>query len=137
MIQFYPTLAQQKMLENQAKSEGQSQSEVLGAIVNNYYGLNSVSISALQADVFLELKKYASNPLNAGKEFDLGTASATYATISMVETGRKPATVRARIGREFAKRAGSGKFKNIRQVLRPDGTPKKSVRNRAAIYKII
>ncbi len=138
-IQFFPGPELEAKLHSEAASQGVSVSTLVDDALNKYYGLvgpNTKTQAQLEADVLNETAAYVANPANAGTEFDLNKASTTYTEIDMSYAG-KPATVRARIGKAFAKEIGKpGRFEKVEQVFQENGTPKKTVSNRASIYRI-
>lgn len=138
-MQFFPTPAQEEALNTDAAAKGVSTSVVLQDIVNQYYGLvtpNSKTMAQLEQDVLQEIQDFVSNPQNIAVPFDLNMASVTYSHIDMTFHG-KPKVVKARIGKTFAKEIGMpGRFANVEQVFLPNGNPKRTVGNRAAVYVV-
>ena len=139
-IQFYPTPEQEAKLNNEAAKQGVSVSVLLIDIINKYYGLvgpNTKTEAQLEKEVLDEVAIYVSDPANIGIEFDLNKASSTYAQIDMTYAG-KPKVVKARIGKTFAKEIGTpGRFSKVKQVMLPNGNPKRTVCNRAALYRVL
>jgi len=136
-IQFYPNEHLLKSLNEDAKKHNVAISTLVTDMLNRYYGLvpnASLSESDLTTKVFDEVKAYILN-LQSGDEFDLISASTTFANINMVYAG-KPSTIRAKIGKNFAKKIGKiGIFHNVSVKLKSDGNIKRN-QNNAAIYVI-
>ena len=139
-VLFFPEPPLEAKLKLEAARQGVSVSILVRSVLNRYYGLvapNTQTEAELQNEVFDEIEAYIEDPANAKTEFDLNTASPTYSQIDMTYAGR-PKVVKARIGRAFAKRTGRGeRFEKVEQVLLKNGNPKRTVGNRAAIYRII
>lgn len=138
-IQFYPSLELENSLTNEAKQLGVNVSTLVNDLLNNHYGLipaTSLSNSELRKIIFKEVGDFVKSKKN-GKEFDLNEASDTYKDIGMVYFG-KPSIIKAQIGKEFNRKyvRHIEPFIHIRQVFLPNGKPKKTVGNRAAIYVI-
>lgn len=131
-IQFYPNTDLEKILSKKSKELGVSLSTLVVDVLNEYFGITS-SLSELQIEqmVMNEIEQYVSNPQNVDIEFSI-SVSKTYREISMVCSG-KPNPLRARIGKVFAKKVGEGFF-NVEQVFLPNGHPKRTTGNRAAVY---
>lgn len=135
-IQFYPSADLENELLSHSKSLGVNISSLVVDILNKHYGLippNSLSDIEIEKKVFDELKEYVKKA-STNDEFDLNKASATYTKIDMVYAG-KPLILKAKLGRKFAKIVGSGDFTNVVPVY-VNGKIKRTVGNRAAIYKI-
>ncbi|WP_424474908.1 hypothetical protein [Oceanobacillus kimchii] len=138
-IQFYPKRELEERLTNEAEQLGVSVSILVNDVLNKHYGLippTSFSNSKLRKVIFEEVSEFV-KAQNNGKEFDLNEASRTYRDIDMVYSG-KPSAIKAQIGKEFNnKYVGRVEpFVNVRQVRLPNGKPKKTINNRAAIYAI-
>lgn len=131
-IQFYPNTDLEKILSKKSKELGVSLSTLVVDVLNEYFGITS-SLSELQIEqmVMNEIEQYVANPQNVDIEFSI-SVSKTYREISMVCSG-KPNPLRARIGKVFAKKVGEGFF-NVEQVFLPNGLPKRTTGNRAAVY---
>ena len=131
-IQFYPNTDLEKILSKKSKELGVSLSTLVVDVLNEYFGITS-SLSELQIEqmVMNEIEQYVANPQNVDIEFSI-SVSKTYREISMVCSG-KPNPLRARIGKVFAKKVGEGSF-NVEQVFLPNGRPKRTTGNRAAVY---
>ena len=131
-IQFYPNTDLEKILSKKSKELGVSLSTLVVDVLNEYFGITS-SLSELQIEqmVMNEIEQYVANPQNVDIEFSI-SVSKTYREISMVCSG-KPNPLRARIGKVFAKKVGEGFF-NVEQVFLPNGRPKRTTGNRAAVY---
>lgn len=114
-------------------------STLVNDLLNKHYGLipaNTLSNSALEKKIYEEIEDFVKNSSNAGEEFDLNKASETYRNIEMVYAG-KPSAIKAQIGRKFNNKwVGVEPFTNVEQVML-DNKPKRTVSNRAAIYKIL
>ncbi|WP_170158427.1 hypothetical protein [Aquisalibacillus elongatus] len=109
-------------------------------MLNKHYGLipaTSLSNSELRKVIFEEVSEFVKAQHNGREEFDLNKASRTYRDIDMVYSG-KPSAIKAQIGKEFNNNyVGRVKpFVNVKQVRLPNGKPKKTIKNRAAIYAI-
>ena len=136
-IQFYPSENLEKKLTSDAEQLGVSISTLVNDLLNRHYGLipaTSLSNTELRKIVFEEIADFVRKQIPQ-KEFDLNEASSTYRNISMVYEG-KPSSVKAQIGKEFNNKY-VGKiepFINVMQVRLPNGKPKLTVSNRAAIY---
>lgn len=137
--EIFPDPILQAKLNEESKRKGVSISVLVVDALNDYYGLSNsdtISIAELEAQVLDEIAEYISDPDNDYSEFDLNEASQTYAQIGMT-CGGKPKADKARIGRAFAKRIGQpGRFENVEQIFLPNGKPKRSVGNRAAMYRV-
>ncbi len=135
-VQFYTTEDLEKNLTANSLALGVSISVLVTDILNKHYGLiegDKLTDIQIEQRVFAEIKQFVKDaPVN--NEFDLNQASDTYRKISMVYAG-KPHILKARLGRKFAGLVGTGDFVNVEQVM-IHGKPKKTVENRAAIYKI-
>ena len=138
-IQFFPGPELEVKLNSEAARQGVNVSILVVDALNKYYGLvgpNSKTEAQLVTEVLDEIAAYVADPANARTEFDLNVSD-TYAQIDMSYAG-KPKVVKARIGKMFAKEVGTpGRFENIEQVLLLNGKPKRTVGNRAAIYRIL
>lgn len=138
-IQFYPTPEQEAKLIGDAAKQGVSISVLLIDILNKYYSLvgpNKKTEAQLEKEVLDEVANFVSDPANIGTEFDLNKASTTYTQIDMTYAG-KPKVVKARIGKTFAKEVGKpGRFSKVEQIVLPNGNPKRTVGNRAALYLV-
>lgn len=139
-IQFFPGPELEAKLNAEAASRGVNVSILVVDALNKYYGLvgpNTKTEAQLETEVLDEIAAYVTDPANAGTEFDLNAASTTYTQIDMTYAG-KPKVVKARIGKTFAKEIGiPGRFEKVEQVLLQNGKPKRTVGNRAAIYRIL
>ncbi len=137
-VQFYPKENLKNKLVSESELLGVGISVLVEDILNKHYGLVSpdkLSDIEIEQKVFNELKEFVKNA-KVDEEFDLNKASETYKKISMVYDG-KPRILKARLGKKFAKNIGTLEFANVQQVRNPNGEPKRTVSNRAAIYKII
>lgn len=135
-IQFYPSKELESKLEEEALKLGISISSLVNEKLNEIYCTNAksnLSLSELTTKVLGEVKAYINSP-DAKPEFDILTASNTFANIEMTWTG-KPSTLRAQIGKNFSKQIGKGDFSNIERAEHPNGKPKLS-KNNASVYKI-
>ena len=139
-IQFFPGPDLEAKLNAEAAVQGVSVSILVVDALNRYYGLigpNTKTEAQLEREVLDEIAAHVSDPANAGTEFDLNAASITYTQIDMSYAG-KPKSLKARIGKTFAKEVGRpGRFSQVEQVLLSNGTPKRTVGNRAAVYRIV
>lgn len=139
-IQFFPGPELESKLNTEAASHGVNVGILVVDILNKFYGLvgpNTKTEAQLETDVLNEIATYVSDSANAGTEFDPNAASTTYTQIDMTYAG-KPRVVKARIGRKFAKEIGlPGRFEKVEQVLLENGKPKRTLGNRAAIYRIL
>ena len=139
-IQCFPGPDLEARLKAESASTGVNISVLVIDALNKYYGLvgpNTKPLAQLETEVLDEVAAYVADPANAGTEFDLNAASATYEQIDMTCAG-KPKAVKAQIGKKFAKEIGvPGRFEKVALVLRDNGTPKRTVANRAAIYRIL
>lgn len=144
-IQFFPGPDLEAKLNDEAAKQGVNISVLVIDALNKYYGLiepNTKTEAQLETEVLDEIAAYVDNltkiksSADVITEFDLNTASNTYAQIDMTYAG-KPKVVKARIGKTFAKKVGiPGKFEKVEQVFLANGNPKRTVGNRAAIYRI-
>lgn len=136
-IQFYPDANLAEKLYEDAKKHGVAVSTLVTDILKRHYGIvpaTTLSESELNSKVFSEVKAYIST-LKAGDEFDLYSASKTFAGIEMEYAG-KPSIIRAKIGKCFAKMVGElGDFEKVSVKRKPDGKIKRN-QNNAAIYEI-
>ncbi len=136
-IQFYPSANLEKRLEADALDQGITTSAMVNDILNRHYGLippSSMSDIEVGKKVWEELRRYVRNAPQ-GKEFDLNEASPTYRKIEMVYAGR-PRILKAKLGKEFAAKIGEEEFRNVEQVRAANGLIKRTVCNRAALYRI-
>jgi hypothetical protein len=138
-IQFYPSQELEQRLAEEASNLGVSVSTLVVDLLSEHYRMvakNMYSESQITKMVFDELKSFVSDPNNAGKEFDLLSASETFRSIEMTFEG-KPSTIRAKIGKEFSKQVDLGDaFSKVLRSYKANGKLKKSVNN-ATIYRII
>lgn len=146
-IQVYPPDELKAVMDQDAKQQQLSISELTVAILEKHYGLipkiAKKPLKELKQKIFEEVEHFIemktaekdADPA-AEEQFDLLTASETFRQIHMVADG-KPAMNRAAIGREFAKKVkeGSGVYYRVAPVLEM-GKPKKSI-NRAQVYEIM
>lgn len=136
-IQFYPSSNLENELNAESTSLGVSVSVLVNDILNKHYGLippDTLTDVQIEQKVFDDLRAYVKKaPIN--DEFDLNKGSNTYNKIDMVYAG-KPRILKATLGKKFAGMLGTGDFTNVEQVL-INGKPKRTVGNRAAIYRII
>lgn len=139
-IQFFPGPELETKLTTEAASQGVNIGILVVDALNKYYGLvgpNMKTEAQLEKEVLDEIAAYVAEPKNANKEFDLNKASTTYTQIDMTYAG-KPRVVKARIGKTFAKEVGlPGRFESVEQVVLANGKPKRTVGNRAALYRIL
>lgn len=138
-IQFYPSQKLQERLTTEAERFGVSVSTLVIDVLNKHYGLirpTSLSNSELRKVIFEEVSEFV-KAQNNGNEFDLNEASSTYRDIKMVYDG-KPSAIKAQIGKEFNnKYVGRVEpFVQVEQVRLPNGKPKKTIKNRAAVYAV-
>lgn len=137
-IQFYPEIDLATALNQDALSHGVAVSTLVTDILKRHYGLapiSTLSETELNLKVFNEVRTHISS-LKSGQEFDLYSASVTFAGIEMEYAG-KPSIIRAKIGKSFAKAVNkTGDFKNVSVQLRPDGKIKRT-KNNAAVYVIV
>lgn len=134
-IQFYPNTDLENKLNVESTALGVSVSVLVNDILNKHYGLippDTLTDVEIEQKVFDELRAYVKKAPSG--EFDLNMGSHTYKNIDMVYAG-KPRILKATLGRKFAGMLGTGDFINVEQVL-INGTPKRTVGNRAAIYRI-
>lgn len=135
-IQIYADEDLQAKIDADGAVLGVNDNVLVLDILKKHYGLippDALSDVEIEQRFFEELVAYVkSNPTD---EFDLNMASATYRNIDMVYAG-KPRILKATLGKKFAKRLGKDEFVNVEQVL-INGKPKRTVGNRAAIYRII
>ena len=136
-IQFFPSPELEAKLTSEAAVQGVSVSKPVLDALNQHYGLvgvNAEPYEQLQKEVLKEVGSYIFNPQNAGTEFDLNLASATYAQIPMTYASR-PTTTRARIAKSFNRLVTKGYF-NVERAMRKNGKPKRTA-NRATIYRVV
>lgn len=138
-IQFYPSTELEDKLYTESTSLGVNVSVLVTDILNKHYGLippNTLTDVEIERKVFDELRMYVKNASikDEKNEFDLNEASTTYSKIDMVYAG-KPQILKAKLGKKFAGMIGTNDFANVEQV-KINGKPKRTVGNRAAIYKI-
>lgn len=135
-IQFYPDKELLAALDNDSNKLGVAVSMLVTDILKRHYGLvpeSALSETELNLKVFKEVKAYVDS-LNSRDEFDLVTASKTFRQIEMTYSGR-PSTLRAKIGKNFAKAVDQHPdFSNIEVVRLHDNKIKKNPNN-AAIYQ--
>lgn len=129
----------EQKLNDEAMKLGVNISTLVNDLLNKHYGLipaNTLSNSVLEKKIYEEIEDFVKNSSNAGEEFDLNKVSETYRNIEMVYAG-KPSAIKAQIGRKFNNKwVGVEPFTNVEQVML-DNKPKRTVSNRAAIYKIL
>lgn len=143
-IQFYPSSELSAKLKSDADKDGVSINSVVLDLLNTHYRLISIknskeisSISILEKKVLDEILCYVQEHLNSeDKEFDINKASPSYREISNNYTHSANA-LKARIGKIFNKKVGKLPFVNVRQCMLPNGNPKRTPKNRAAIYEIV
>ena len=136
-IQFYPSAELERKITEEAQKYNVAPSVLVIQILNERFGLNKTGAlgeAEITKQVFAEITDYIS-AANLGDEFDLLSASDTFAKIEMVCNG-KPSAVRAKIGKQFAREIGSGVYANVSRAYKPNGKLKKSVNN-ATIYRIV
>lgn len=135
-IQIYADEDLQAKIDADCAVLGVNDNVLVLDILKKHYGLvppDTLSDVEIEQRFFKELVAYVKG--NPTDEFDLNVASATYRNIDMVYAG-KPRILKATLGKKFAKRLGKDEFVNVEQVL-INGKPKRTVGNRAAIYRII
>ncbi len=136
-IQFYPSKELEEQLNGEAEKLGINVSTLVNDLLNKNYGLipaTSLSGAELRKKIIDEIADFVGKQ-PPEKEFDLNEASETYRHIERVYAG-KPSSVKAQIGKFFNnKLVGSAPFANVEQV-KINGKPKRTVSNRAAIYKV-
>lgn len=136
-IQFYPDKDLLNALNKDATELGVAVSMLVTDILKRHYGLvpeTSLSETELNSKVFKEIKTYIDSK-SPGEEFDLVRASKTFSEIEMTYSGR-PSTLRAKIGKNFAKAAGQHhEFLNVEVIRLNDGKIKRN-QNNAAVYQI-
>lgn len=138
-IQFYPIPDLERALINDATNKNIPINNLIHDILLQHYGLShpsDLSMTELENIIFSELAEYVKG-CKPRDTFDLSKASQTYKNIHMVYSG-KPSTKRASLGKIFNNKY-VGKiepFLNVEQVLLPNGQPKRTTKNRAAIYII-
>lgn len=135
--QFYPSDELENKLNNESKKLGVNVSVLVNDILNKHYGLipaDSLTDVQIEQKVLNEILVYVKDSTHIG-EFDLNMASATYSKIAMIYAG-KPRILKARLGKSFAKLIGTGEYEYVEQVMLANGKPKRTVGNRASIYKI-
>lgn len=136
-IQFYPSCNLENKLNSESNRLGVSVSALVNDILNKHYGLvppDALTDVQIEQKVLDEIQNYIKDPSHTN-EFDLNMASTTYSKIDMIYAG-KPRILKARLGKVFAKLIGTGGYLYVEQVMLGNGNPKRSVNNRAAIYKI-
>ena len=136
-VQFYPSYELETRLLKESTELGVSVSVLVNEVLNKHYGLvpaNTLTDIQIEKIVIDEILDYV-NKTNNESEFDLNKASPTYCKIDMIYAG-KPHILKARLGKCFAKLVGTGDFANVEQVMLSNGKPKRTVGNRAAIYRI-
>lgn len=135
-IQFYPDPNLSKRLHDDAAKHGVAVSTLVTELLNRHYGLapmSKLSEGQLTEKVFHEIEAYIEK-LKKGDEFDLLSASATFAGIEMEYAG-KPSVMRAKIGKHFARAVGKpGAFQHVAVKTKPNGKIKRN-QNNAAIYE--
>ena len=139
-IQIYPSAGLEKCLDEESKKRGIYVSALVQEILNKHYGLippYAKTDAEIEEQVFIELRDYVKRAAvgDGDVEFDLNKASDTYRELEMSYAG-KPSILKANLGKKFAGMIGSGDFANVEQV-RINGKLKRTVANRAAIYRII
>ena len=136
-IQFYPSPDLAAKLKAEAALQKTNLSTLVVDILTSHYDLlgSQKPEAQLFSDVLDEIEAFVrQNPV--GTEFDLNTVSSTFNQISMT-CGSKPHTLRAKVGKHFASLVGKpGPFEGIEPCLLPNGAPRRTVTNRAAIYRI-
>ena len=139
-IQFYPTTDLEEKLNQESTRLGIALSVLVVDALNDYYGLklpNTKTEAELETQVLKEIEAFVNDSGNANTEFDLNMASTTYKQISMTTYTGKPKIVKARIGKAFARKVGvEPPFLKVKQALLNNGKPKRSVGNRAALYRV-
>lgn len=137
-IQFYSSDELQKKLEQDSSRLGVDVQVLVNDILNKHYGLvpaDTMSDAEIERKVLQEITEYIQDENNVD-EFDLNMASPTYSRIEMIYAG-KPRILKARLGRVFAKHVASdNEFKYVEQVMLKNGNPKRSIGNRAALYRV-
>ena len=136
-VQFYPSFELESKLLKESTELGVSVSVLVNEVLNKHYGLvpaNALSDVQIEKIVLDEILDYVQKTSDTS-EFDLNKASPTYCKIDMIYAG-KPHILKARLGKCFAKLVGTGDFSNVEQVMLSNGKPKRTVGNRAAMYRI-
>ena len=136
-IQFYPSDELKDKLNNESNELGVSISVLVNDILNKHYVLvppDALTDLEIEKKVLDEILAYIKDESHI-EEFDLNMASATFSKIDMIYAG-KPRILKARLGKTFAKLIGTGNYKYVKQVMLANGKPKRTVGNRAAIYRI-
>ncbi|MCI8660533.1 MAG: hypothetical protein HFG54_09860 [Lachnospiraceae bacterium] len=136
-IQFYPSDELKDKLNNESNKLGVSISVLVNDILNKHYGLippDALTDLQIEKKVLDEILVYIKDESHM-EEFDLNMASDTFSKIDMIYAG-KPRILKARLGKTFAKLIGTGNYKYVKPVMLANGKPKRTVGNRAAIYRI-
>lgn len=134
-IQLFPSDDLLHKIESEANERGLSKSQVIVDALRDYYGMSvegQPSLSELTSKVLDEIEEYVKDP-NTPSEFSLFTASETFRSIEMT-TIKKPATVRASIGRSFIAKIGQPPFSTVRKCI-INGCQKLSVNNAITYIK--
>ena len=135
-VQFYPDKDLLKALDKDARRYGVTMSMLVNDLLKRHYGLvpeTSLSETELNSIIFQEIKGFIESK-KTGEEFDLLRASKTFSEIEMTYSGR-PSTIRAKIGKNFAKAVGHHPdFKEV-EVVKINDKIKRNLNN-AAIYRI-
>ncbi|MEA5003779.1 MAG: hypothetical protein VB081_09795 [Christensenella sp.] len=136
-IQFYPDVTLLNSLNSDAERFGVAISTLVTDILKRHYGLVpelTQTHSDLNVIVFSEVIEYISK-LSQGEEFDLLSASPTYAKIDMTYAGN-PSAIRAKIGKTFAKSVGSKPFTKVAVNKDQNGKIIRSKNNAATYVKL-
>ena len=134
-IQFFPDDELLQKIEHEANKRGLSKSQIVVEALRERYGISDEghpSLPELTSKVLDEIEAYVMDP-NTPSEFSLYTASETFRNIEMTAI-KKPATVRASIGRSFTAKIGQPPFSMVRKCI-VNGRQKLSVNNALTYLK--
>ena len=138
-IQFYPSDELYKAIKENAEAMDISVNALVCDFLTEAFcdvpERECKSERELTKIVFDEIEEFVSD-VDVDYEFDLMTASPTYADIKNVFNNRTK-EIRSKVGNNFAKKVGKDKrFKNVEVAKNRNGNTKRN-RNNAIMYKVV
>lgn len=139
-IQFYPSdELYNELLKAAEESEISLNALVCDSLTELFCNVplrECKSEKELTKEVFDEVEKFISDK-DVDYEFDLMTASNTYADILNIYNANETSKARAKVGNNFAKKVGKeGRFKNVAVAINRNGNTKKN-QNNAIVYRVV
>lgn len=114
-IQVYPSDEVIEKLSADAKQSGKSISRIIADIVEEYYGFadkDDYLQTEIEDDILREIEEYVFYS-EYYVPFEISEASETFQKLE----GKKMNSIRASVGRRFARLVGTGSFTDVRKVV--------------------